>query len=162
MASWGVEARVPYLDREFLDVAMAINPESKLITAGRMEKQILRDIFQDYLPERVATRQKEQFSDGVGYNWINTLKDVAEKEISDKMMDNAHYRFPINPPLNKEAYYYRTIFEQYFPSDDAARCVPGGPSVACSTPDALQWDKQLSNIIDPSGRAVKDVHKDSY
>lgn len=162
MASWGVEARVPFLDREFLDVAMTINPERKLSRDGRMEKQILRDIFQEYLPEKIITRQKEQFSDGVGYNWINTLKDVAGKEISDKMMETAHYRFPINPPLNKEAYYYRTIFEEYFPTDDAARCVPGGPSVACSTPDALKWDKQLNAVIDPSGRAVQHVHKDSY
>ena len=162
MASWGVEARVPFLDREFLDVAMTINPESKLSKDGRMEKQILRDIFQEYLPEKIISRQKEHFLDGVEYNWINTLKEVAEKEISDKMMENAHYRFPINTPLNKEAYYYRTIFEQYFPTDDAARCVPGGKSVACSTPDALQWDKQLNVVIDPSGRAVQNVHRDSY
>ena len=162
MASWGVEARVPFLDREFLDVAMTINPESKLSKDGRMEKQLLRDIFQEYLPEKIISRQKEQFSDGVGYNWINTLKEVAEKEISDTMMENAHYRFPINTPLNKEAYYYRTIFEEYFPSDDAARCVPGGKSVACSSPDALKWDKQLNAVIDPSGRAVQNVHKDSY
>jgi len=162
MASWGVEARVPYLDREFLDVAMCINPESKLVKDGRMEKQILRDMFQEYLPEKIIRRQKEQFSDGVGYHWIDTLKHVAEKEVTDKMMENAHYRFPINSPLTREAYYYRTIFEQYFPADDAARCVPGGPSVACSTPDALKWDKQLSNVIDPSGRAVQQVHKESY
>ncbi len=162
MASWGVEARVPFLDREFLDVAMTINPESKMAKDGRMEKQILRDLFYDYLPESITKRQKEQFSDGVGYNWINTLKEIAEKEITDKMMENAHYRFPINTPMNKEGYYYRTIFEEYFPSDDAVRCVPGGPSVACSTPTALEWDKKLRNVIDPSGRSVQGVHDDSY
>ena len=162
MASWGVEARVPYLDREFLEVAMTINPESKLVHHDRMEKQILRDTFYDYLPESITKRQKEQFSDGVGYNWIDTLKKTAAKEVSDKMMENAHYRFPINTPMTKEGYYYRTIFELFFPGDDAARLVPGGPSVACSTPAALEWDKQLQNVIDPSGRAVQQVHKDSY
>ncbi|MFZ5515452.1 MAG: asparagine synthase B [Candidatus Zhuqueibacterota bacterium] len=162
MASWGVEARVPFLDREFLDVAMAINPEDKLARNGRMEKQILRDAFRDYLPASISNRQKEQFSDGVGYSWINTLKDIAEKEITDQQMANAHFRFPINTPVTKEAYFYRTMFDELFPHDDAARCVPGGPSVACSTPVALEWDKELRHMIDPSGRAVKNVHKQSY
>jgi len=162
MASWGVEARVPFLDREFLDVAMAINPEDKLASNGRMEKQILRDVFRDYLPESISNRQKEQFSDGVGYSWINTLKEIAEREITDQQMANAHFRFPINTPVTKEAYFYRVMFDEFFPHDDAARCVPGGPSVACSTPAALEWDKELLHTIDPSGRAVKNVHKQSY
>lgn len=162
MAAWGVEARVPFLDREFIDVAMTINPEAKMSGKIRMEKQLLRDAFADYLPERIRNRQKEQFSDGVGYSWINTLKEVTEKDISDKQLDNAVYRFPINTPVTKEAYYYRSIFAEYFPSDDAARCVPGGPSVACSTPNALKWDKALNNVVDPSGRSVQNVHKESY
>jgi len=162
MASWGVEARVPFLDKEFLDVAMRINPDSKLITDGRMEKQILRELFSDYLPQEVVWRQKEQFSDGVGYNWIDTLKEVAEKEISEQMMEAAAFKFPVNTPQSKEAYYFRAIFEQHFPGDSAAACVPGGPSVACSTPNALEWDKALKEVIDPSGRAVQNVHQDSY
>lgn len=162
MASWGVEARVPFLDREFLDVAMSMNPEDKLARNGRMEKQILRDVFADYLPDSVTKRQKEQFSDGVGYSWINTLKEIAEKEITAQQMENSHFRFPINTPVSKEAYYYRAIFDELFPNDDAARCVPGGPSVACSTPTALEWDKELLHVIDPSGRSVKNVHKQSY
>ncbi len=162
MAAWGVEARVPFLDREFIDVAMSINPEAKMSGNKRMEKQILREIFADYLPESIRNRQKEQFSDGVGYNWINTLKRVADKEISDQKLKNARFRFPINTPESKEAYYFRSVFEEHFPSDDAARCVLGGPSVACSTPNALAWDKALKNVIDPSGRAVQNVHQDSY
>ena len=162
MAAWGVEARVPFLDREFIDVAMTINPEAKMSGNKRMEKQILRETFADYLPESIRNRQKEQFSDGVGYNWIDTLKKVADKEISDQQLKNARFRFPINTPESKEAYFFRSIFEEHFPSDDAARCVPGGPSVACSTPNALAWDKALKNVIDPSGRAVQSVHQDSY
>jgi asparagine synthase (glutamine-hydrolysing) len=162
MASWGVEARVPFLDREFIDVAMTINPEIKMSGSKRQEKQILRDTFADYLPESIRKRQKEQFSDGVGYNWIDTLKEVAGKEISDQQLSNARFRFPVNTPETKEAYYFRGIFEEHFPSDDCARCVPGGPSVACSTPNALAWDKALENVIDPSGRAVQSVHQDSY
>lgn len=162
MASWGVEARVPFLDKEFLDVAMNLNPEDKLSGNGRMEKQILRDTFAEYLPPKILKRQKEQFSDGVGYNWIDTLKKIAEKDISDQQLENANYRFPINTPQTKEAYMFRSIFAEHFPTNDAARCVPGGPSVACSTPNALEWDKQLKKVIDPSGRAVQNVHKDSY
>jgi len=162
MASWGVEARVPFLDREFLDIAMTLNPADKLSGNGKMEKQILRDAFSDYLPPKILKRQKEQFSDGVGYNWIDTLKKVADEEVSDQQLKNAKYRFPINTPLTKEAYLFRSIFVEHFPTDDAAKCVPGGPSVACSTPNALEWDKQLKKVIDPSGRAVKNVHNDSY
>ena len=162
MASWGVEARVPFLDREFLDVAMTLNPVDKLSGNGKMEKQILRDTFADYLPPKILKRQKEQFSDGVGYNWIDTLKKIAEKEVSDQQLQNAKYRFPINTPLTKEAYMFRSLFAEYFPTEDAARCVPGGPSVACSTPNALAWDETLNKVIDPSGRAVQNIHKDSY
>lgn len=162
MASWGVEARVPFLDKEFIDIAMNINPADKLVTNGKMEKQLLREVFSDYLPESVLWRQKEQFSDGVGYNWIDTLKKVSEEEITDSQMENAHFKFPINTPQSKEAYYFRQIFAEHFPTDSAASCVPGGPSVACSTPEALAWDKSLNNVIDPSGRAVQNVHKESY
>lgn len=162
LAAWGVEGRVPFLDKEFMDVAMRLNPEDKMCTGSKIEKHILRKAFEDYLPSEVAWRQKEQFSDGVGYNWIDTLKEVAENSISDVQMENAHYRFPINTPVTKEAYYYRTIFQEFFPLDSAALCVPGGPSVACSTPTAIKWDEAFAKMADPSGRAVKDVHKDSY
>ncbi len=162
MAAWGIEARVPFLDKEFLDVAMSINPTDKMAGKGRMEKHILREIFSEYLPEKIVWRQKEQFSDGVGYSWIDTLKETADKEISDQQMKTANFKFPINTPTTKEAYYYRQIFTEHFPLDSAASCVPGGPSVACSTPEALAWEKELNKVIDPSGRAVRKVHKDSY
>ncbi len=162
LAAWGVEGRVPFLDKEFMDVAMRLNPEDKMCTGGKIEKHILRKAFEDYLPPEVAWRQKEQFSDGVGYNWIDTLKEVAEASVSAVQMENAHYRFPINTPVTKEAYYYRTIFQEFFPLDSSAQCVPGGPSVACSTPTAIKWDAAFAGMADPSGRAVKDVHKDSY
>ncbi len=162
MAAWGVEARVPFLDKEFLDVAMRINPEDKLIKDGKMEKHILREIFSDYLPEDILWRQKEQFSDGVGYNWIDMLKEMTNNLVSNIELDNAEFRFPINTPLTKEGYYYRTIFEKFFPGDQAANTVPGGKSVACSTPEALAWDNSLNNVIDPSGRAVQQVHKKAY
>ncbi|HEY9162645.1 MAG TPA: asparagine synthase B [Desulfomonilia bacterium] len=162
LAAWGVEGRVPFLDKEFMDVAMRINPEDKMCTGEKIEKYILRKAFEDYLPPEVAWRQKEQFSDGVGYNWIDTLKEVAETTVSDVQMENAHYRFPVNTPSTKEAYYYRSIFHEFFPLDSAAKCVPGGPSVACSTPTAIKWDAAFARMADPSGRAVKDVHKDSY
>lgn len=162
LAAWGVEGRVPFLDKEFLDTAMRLNPEDKMCTAGKMEKQILRQAFEDYLPAEVAWRQKEQFSDGVGYSWIDTLREMAEKEVSDSQLQNARFRFPINTPVTKEGYYYRSIFQEFFPLDSAARCVPEGPSVACSTPTAIKWDEAFAKMIDPSGRAVKDVHKDSY
>ena len=163
MAAWGVEARVPFLDKEFLDVAMRINTSDKLSgVVGKIEKQLLRETFSDYLPESVLWRQKEQFSDGVGYNWINSLKELSEEEISDDQIRNAQDRFTINTPTNKEAYYYRQIFSEHFPSESAAACVPGGPSVACSTPESLEWDKKLKEVIDPSGRAVRTIHKESY
>ncbi|MDR1594906.1 MAG: asparagine synthase B [Prevotellaceae bacterium] len=163
LAAWGVEGRVPFLDKEFLDVAMRLNPEDKLSgLKGRMEKWILRKAFEDLLPESVAWRQKEQFSDGVGYNWIDTLKKIASSQISDEQFSKAAERFPINPPLSKEEYHYREIYEELFPSDSAAKTVPSVPSIACSTPIALEWDEAFKNLIDPSGRAVKSVHNDAY
>ena len=161
LEAWGVEGRVPFLDKEFLDVAMRLNPESKMAPGKVIEKKILREAFEDYLPESVVWRQKEQFSDGVGYNWIDTLKQVAANSVSDEEMANAAVRFPINPPMNKEEYRYRSIFEEHFPSESAARSVPSVPSVACSTVEALAWDASFQNVNDPSGRAVKDVHVDS-
>jgi asparagine synthase (glutamine-hydrolysing) len=162
LAAWGVEGRVPFLDKEFMDVAMRLNPKDKMITKDRMEKWVLRSAFEDYLPASVAWRQKEQFSDGVGYNWIDTLRALTSKEVSDEQLANARYRFPINPPMSKEEYFYRSIFTEHFPSDSAALCVPSVPSVACSTPEAIAWDASFKNMIDPSGRAVKSVHLDSY
>jgi asparagine synthase (glutamine-hydrolysing) len=163
LAAWGVEGRVPFLDKEFMDVAMRLNPVDKMITKERgMEKWVLRKAFEDYLPASIAWRQKEQFSDGVGYNWIDSLKALTTKEVTDDQLKNAKYRFPINPPMSKEEYYYRTIFAEHFPSDSAASCVPSVPSVACSTAEALAWDASFKNMIDPSGRAVKSVHVDSY
>jgi asparagine synthase (glutamine-hydrolysing) len=161
LMSWGIEGRVPFLDKEFMDVAMTINPKDKMITPERMEKWVLRKAFEDILPESIAWRQKEQFSDGVGYSWIDTLKQVAEDEVTDEMMANAKFRFPINVPMSKEEYRYRTIFESHFPSDSAASCVPSVPSVACSTPVALEWDEAFKKMNDPSGRAVK-VHETAY
>jgi asparagine synthase (glutamine-hydrolysing) len=162
LAAWGVEGRVPFLDKEFLDIAMRLNPEAKMAPGKVIEKKIVREAFEDYLPESVLWRQKEQFSDGVGYNWIDTLKKIASEKVSDEDMANAAERFPINPPLNKEEYHYRTIFEELFPSKSAARSVPSVPSVACSTAEALAWDKTFRNMNEPSGRAVKDVHVDGY
>ena len=161
LMAWGIEGRVPFLDKEFMDVAMTINPKDKMITPERMEKWVLRKAFEDLLPESIAWRQKEQFSDGVGYSWIDTLKQVAEDEVTDEMMVNAKFRFPINTPMSKEEYRYRTIFESHFPSDSAASCVPSVPSVACSTPVALEWDEAFKKMNDPSGRAVK-VHETAY
>jgi asparagine synthase (glutamine-hydrolysing) len=163
LAAWGVEGRVPFLDKEFLDVAMRLNPGDKLSgLKGRMEKWILRKAFEDFLPASVAWRQKEQFSDGVGYNWIDTLREIASSRVSDEQFAKAAERFPINPPMTKEEYHYRTIFEELFPSESAAKTVPSVPSVACSTPIALEWDEAFKKMIDPSGRAVKTVHNDSY
>lgn len=159
LAAWGVEGRVPFLDKEFLDVAMRLNPDAKMAKEGKIEKWILRKAFEDMLPESVAWRQKEQFSDGVGYGWIDTLKQIAEESVSDEEMAHAAERFPFNPPLNKEEYRYRCIFEEHFPSQAAARTVPSVPSVACSTAEALAWDASFKNINEPSGRAVKSVHQ---
>lgn len=156
--AWGVECRVPFLDREFLDIAMAIDPSEKMIKSGRIEKYILRKAFDNkekpWLPESILWRQKEQFSDGVGYGWIDSLKAHANKEVSDDQLKNAHLRFPHNPPQTKEAYYYRSIFHKHFPSEAAAKTVPGGPSIACSTPAAIEWEKSWKQLADPSGRAV--------
>ena len=162
LASWGVEGRVPFLDKEFLDVAMRLNPADKMATDGRIEKWVLRKAFEDYLPHNIAWRQKEQFSDGVGYLWIDTLRALADKEISDEKLKNAKYRFPLNPPLSKEEYLYRSLFTEHFPSDSASACIPSSHSIACSTSEALAWDTGFSNFIDPSGRAVKNVHVASY
>jgi len=162
LAAWGIEGRVPFLDKEFMDVAMSLNPEDKMINGERMEKWILRKAFEDYLPESVAWRQKEQFSDGVGYSWIDSLKEMVEQEVSDQQMVKAKFKFPINTPQSKEEYYYRSIFAEHFPSDSAAKCVPSVPSVACSTPEALAWDTSFQSLNDPSGRAVKTVHDEAY
>jgi asparagine synthase (glutamine-hydrolysing) len=162
LASWGVEGRVPFLDKEFMDVAMRLNPVDKMAGNGKMEKWILRKAFENYLPESIAWRQKEQFSDGVGYNWIDTLKALTSEKVTDEQMTNAKYRFPINTPMTKEEYYYRTIFSEHFPSDAAALCVPSVPSIACSTAEALAWDASFRNNADPSGRAMKTVHVQGY
>lgn len=162
LAAWGVEGRVPFLDKEFLDVAMRINPQDKMITPERMEKWVIRKAFETYLPEMVTWRQKEQFSDGVGYNWIDSLKELTEELVSDMEMQNAAFRFPINPPRSKEEYYYRSIFSEHFPSDSAAKCVPSEPSIACSTAIALEWDAAFKNNADPSGRSMKTVHTQGY
>ena len=159
LSAWGVEGRVPFLDKEFLDVAMRLNPASKMCPGSTIEKKIVREAFSDMLPESVAWRQKEQFSDGVGYSWIDTLKAMTAAAVSDEDMAHAAERFPINPPRNKEEYYYRSIFEEHFPSKSAAMCVPSVPSVACSTAEALAWDKAFQNMNEPSGRAVKGVHQ---
>ncbi|WP_320054828.1 asparagine synthase B [uncultured Acetobacteroides sp.] len=162
LCAWGVEGRVPFLDKEFMDVAMRINPKDKMSGDERMEKWVLRKAFEDYLPESVAWRQKEQFSDGVGYSWIDSLKELTATEISDEQLATAKFRFPLNTPSTKEEYYYRSIFAEHFPSDQAAACVPSVPSVACSTPEAIAWDKSFKDMLDPSGRAVKSVHKKGY
>ncbi|WP_297794002.1 asparagine synthase B [uncultured Eudoraea sp.] len=162
LASWGIEGRVPFLDKEFIDVAMRINPKDKMINGERMEKWVVRKAFESVLPESVAWRQKEQFSDGVGYSWIDTLKEVVDKEVSDEQLANAKFRFPIQTPTTKEEFYYRSIFEGHFPSDAAAMSVPQEASVACSTKIALEWDEAFKNMNDPSGRAVARVHEDAY
>lgn len=162
LAAWGVEGRVPFLDKEFLDVAMRLNPELKMCPGKTIEKKIVREAFADLLPESVVWRQKEQFSDGVGYSWIDTLKQITAEAVSDEQMAHAAERFPINPPMNKEEYYYRSIFEEYFPSESAARSVPSVPSVACSSAEALAWDSSFKNLNDPSGRAVAGVHEEAY
>ena len=162
LAAWGVEGRVPFLDKEFLDVAMRLNPAAKMCPGTTIEKRILREAFVGLLPESILWRQKEQFSDGVGYSWIDTLKKITSEAVSDEAMAHAAERFPINPPRNKEEYYYRSIFEEHFPSESAARTVPSVPSVACSTAEALAWDEAFKNQNEPSGRAVKGVHTAAY
>ena len=150
------------MDKEFLDVAMRLNPEAKMCPGQTIEKKILREAFSDMLPQEIAWRQKEQFSDGVGYSWIDTLKKITADAVTDEEMANAAKRFPINPPQNKAEYYYRCIFEEHFPSESAAKSVPSIPSVACSTAEALAWDAAFKNMNDPSGRAVKGVHDAAY
>ncbi|MBQ6309125.1 MAG: asparagine synthase B [Prevotella sp.] len=171
LSAWGVEGRVPFLDKEFLDVAMNINPQTKMCgidpsSDGQkrfiIEKKIVREAFSDMLPREIIWRQKEQFSDGVGYAWIDTLKKITSEAVTDEQMTHARERFPINPPLNKEEYYYRSIFEEFFPSESAARSVNQEASVACSTSVALQWDAAFQNMNDPSGRAVRGVHEQAY
>lgn len=166
LMAWGVEGRVPFLDKNFIDVAMRINPEDKMCSAGkdgsqRMEKWILRKAFEDYLPKEIAWRQKEQFSDGVGYSWIDTLKKMTEERISDQQFASRAKRFPVNTPATKEEYYYRSIFAQFFPSETAAKTVPHEASIACSTAKALEWDAAFKNMNEPSGRAVLGVHQDA-
>ncbi|MBS7289920.1 MAG: asparagine synthase B [Bacteroidales bacterium] len=162
LSAWGVEGRVPFLDKEFLDVAMNLNPEAKMCPGKVIEKKIVREAFENVLPQSVAWRQKEQFSDGVGYSWIDSLKQMTSEAVSDEQMAAAAERFPINPPMNKEEYYYRSIFEELFPSESAAKSVPHEASVACSTAIALEWDAAWKNLNDPSGRAVKGVHEKAY
>ena len=162
LAAWGIEGRVPFLDKDFIDVAMRINPSDKMIDKKHMEKWVLRKSFEKYLPDSVAWRQKEQFSDGVGYEWIDRLKELVDNEISDNEFNNASYTFPFQTPMSKEEFYYRRIFESHFPSETAAKTVPSVPSVACSSPIALKWDKSFKNLNDPSGRSVSKIHIDSY
>ncbi len=161
LAAWGIEGRVPFLDKEFIDIAMRINPKDKMITPERMEKWVVRKAFERYIPAEVAWRQKEQFSDGVGYNWIDTLKELVAEKVTDEQLANAKYKFPTQTPKSKEEFFYRSIFESHFPSETAALSVPSVPSVACSTAEALAWDESFKNMNDPSGRAVN-VHADKY
>ena len=173
LAAWGVEGRVPFLDKEFIDTAMTMSPADKMtapnrpvpgdkLSGMRIEKRLLRQAFRDMLPEEIVFRQKEQFSDGVGYSWIDTLKKLADEKVSDRQFEAAAKRFPVNTPLNKEEYYYRSIFEEFFPSESAAACVPHEASVACSTATALAWDESFRHLNDPSGRAVSGVHDRAY
>lgn len=162
MAAWGVEARVPFLDREFIDVAMSFDPEHKLIRDARMEKHVLRQAFSGVLPDEILWRQKEQFSDGVGYSWIDSLRAHAEEQVSDRELELAAFKFPVNTPRTKEAYLFRRLFEAHFPGDAPLGCIPEGPSVACSSPAAIAWDAAFAANPDPSGRAVRDVHRAGY
>ena len=162
MMAWGIETRVPFLHKPFVNYAMSLDPQSKMGGNGRIEKHIIRESFEGLIPDEILWRQKEQFSDGVGYGWIDGLKDHAEQHVSNEEMERAAIRFPINPPATKEGYYYRSIFEKHYPSAAAANSVPGGKSVACSTEKALEWNESLKNVVDPSGRAVTNVHTDGY
>lgn len=162
LMAWGIEGRVPFLDKEFIDIAMNINPQDKMIDGERMEKWVLRKAFEADLPKEIVWRQKEQFSDGVGYSWIDSLKEMVNEKVSDTDLAQAKHRFPTQTPTSKEEYFYRSIFEEHFPSESAALTVPSVPSVACSTPTALKWDKAFENMNDPSGRAVSKVHADAY
>ena len=161
MMAWGVEPRVPFLDVEFMDVAMRMDAKHKMSGGGKIEKSILREAFEGYLPQEILWRQKEQFSDGVGYGWIDGLKAHAEANVSDADFTAAEQRFPINPPQTKEAYFYRRLFEEIFPGEACAKTVPGGKSIACSSPAAIAWDEAFAKMADPSGRAVAGVHNDA-
>ncbi len=166
LASWGVEGRVPFLDFAFIDTAMRQNPSDKMSqltgTEKKMEKWMLREAFKDMLPPEIVWRQKEQFSDGVGYNWIDTLRKLTSERVTDQQFAAAKHRFPINTPMNKEEYYYRSLYADRFPSESAARCVPHEASVACSTQTALEWDQAFQALNEPSGRAVSGVHVQAY
>ena len=162
LAAWGVEGRVPFLDVDFIDVAMNVDPKEKMISNNKIEKHILRHAFDGYLPEEILWRQKEQFSDGVGYSWIDELKNYTDKLISDIDFKNRNQLYPINTPNTKEEMYYRSIFSKHFPNKECVTCVPSSKSVACSTEEALKWDKSFINMNDPSGRSIKNIHKDSY
>ena len=162
LAAWGVEGRVPFLDKEFLDIAMRLNPAVKMCRDKEIEKKIVREAFAGMLPSTVVWRQKEQFSDGVGYSWIDTLKALTTAAVSDEQMAKAAERFPIHTPQNKEEYYYRSIFEEHFPSASAAKSVPSLPSVACSTAEALAWDTAFHGKNEPSGRAIAGIHEKAY
>ena len=162
LMAWGVEGRVPFLDKKFMDVAMRLNPQDKMCPGKTIEKKVLREAFTGMLPDEVLWRQKEQFSDGVGYSWIDALRDYAEKQVSDVKFEQRHVRFPVNTPVTKEAYLYREIFEDIFKLPSAVSTVPYGKSVACSTETAIAWDEKFKNMADPSGRAVTDIHDDAY
>ncbi len=162
LAAWGIEGRVPFLDKQFLDVAMRLNPKDKMISSNRMEKWVLRKAFENYLPKEIVWRQKEQFSDGVGYSWINELKDLVNQKVTDQQMNKSYLRFPLQTPKTKEEYFYRSIFKSHFSSDAAALTVPSLPSVACSSPKALEWDESFKNKNEPSGRAISNIHEDAY
>jgi asparagine synthase (glutamine-hydrolysing) len=162
LAAWGVEGRVPFLDKEFMDVAMRLNPKDKMAGNGKMEKWILRKAFESYLPESVAWRQKEQFSDGVGYSWIDSLKAMTASLVTDEQLANAKFRFPVNPPMSKEEYYYRSIFAEHFPSDQAAACVPSVPSVACSTPKLWLGTNRFATMPTHRDVPLKSVHNEAY
>ena len=162
LSAWGVEGRVPFLDKEFIDYSMNLDPKLKMISSDKIEKHILRESFKGYLPDDILWRQKEQFSDGVGYSWIDSLKEYADKSISENDFINRSEIFPVNTPKSKEEFLFRRIFEKHFPGDDCALCVPSSKSVACSTEEALKWDKSFLDMNDPSGRSIKKIHKDSY
>ncbi len=154
MAAWGIEARVPFLGKEFLEYAMNFDPEDKMCKDGKAEKFVLRKAFEGLIPDAVLWRQKEQFSDGVGYNWIDSLKAHAEEKVTDEMLANVERKFPIQPPTTKEAYYYRHLFSEMYPSNEAALTIEAGPSIACSSPVAFRWSKEFEQMDDPTGRAV--------
>lgn len=167
LAAWGVEGRVPFLDKDFIDIAMRLNPLDKMnikLPNGkqRIEKWIVRKAFEDILPPDICWRQKEQFSDGVGYSWIDTLKEMTAQKVSDAEFAQRAKRFPVNTPVTKEEYYYREIFSNLFPSESAALAVPHEAGVACSTAKALEWDEAWSKMDEPSGRAISGVHNDAY